>query len=29
MEEIFKSLSESVSEQCYDDILSIIEEIII
>ena len=28
MEDIFKSLSESVSEECFEDILSIIEEII-
>ena len=28
MEEIFKSLSESVSEQCYDEIMGLVEEII-
>ena len=28
MEDILKSLSESVSEECFEDILSIIEEII-
>lgn len=28
MEELFKSLSESVSEECYNDIMGIVEEII-
>ena len=28
MEELFKSLSESVSEECFDDIIGIVEEII-
>ena len=28
MEELFKSLSESVSEECYNDILDIVESII-
>lgn len=28
MEEIFKSLSESVSEECYNDIMGIVEEIL-
>ena len=29
MEELFKSLSENVSEECYNEILNIIEEIIV
>ena len=28
MEELFKSLSESVSEECFDDILGIVEELL-
>lgn len=28
MEDIFKSLSESVSEQCYDEIMGIVEDIV-
>ena len=28
MEDIFKSLSESVSEQCYDEVMGIVEEIV-
>ena len=28
MEEIFKSLSESVSEQCYDEIMGLVEELL-